>query len=511
MSTSTWVLIAIGVYCLVCLGLGFYAEKDEKSTTTSDYFLGGRKMGPFVSILAMTTTQLSSFALLGMPGYFYTHGISPWVMLFVNCMGMIGWYYLFAFRFYFMGKKYNYLTVGDFFEDRFGPKMHLVGSIAMILITLPNIAIQIMGFGNIVYGVTNGRISWTVGAIGLCIVMVLYIFSGGYKGVALTDAFQGIVMIVALLGGGLYIASTLFGGVPELFKQLNEMNPEWLTTPGPQGYWTPLLYFTWMLIPCGTVIQPQILTKFFTLKDVKTARANMFVPPILCFVIYLGALLIGLAAVLKIPGLSATEADSVSLMLVANYCGPVVASIIAIGIAAAAMSTADSQYITVSAIFVHDIGERELFKGKEIPQKKLVFWSRMSCLALMLFAFFIAALKLDSMVSLFATIIAPFSVPCLATILMGLYSRRVNDEGATAGLVAGFIVAVIFVFFVKLPYGINALFPATLADILATVIVTKLFPAPAQKTITKMIDQVNDMVYSTESEEAIFAKKYEVE
>jgi len=211
------------------------------------------------------------------------------------------------------------------------------------------------------------------------------------------------------------------------------------------------------------------------------------------------------------PGLSAVEADSVSLMLVANYCGPVVASIIAIGIVAAAMSTADSQYITVSAIFVHDIGERELFKGREIPQKKLVFWSRMSCLVLMLFAFFIAALKLDSMVSLFSTIIAPFSVPCLATILMGLYSRRVNDEGATAGLLAGFLVAVTFVFFVKLPYGINALFPATLADILVTLIVTKFFPAPAPKTITKMIDQVNDMVYSPESEEVIFSKDYPVQ
>ena len=133
--TSIWVLIAIGAYCLVCLFLGFYAEKGQKATTTTQYFLAGRNMGPFISILAMTTTQLSSFALLGMPGYFYTHGISPWVMLFVNCMGMIGWYYLFAFRFYFMGKKYNYLTVGDFFADRFGPKMHLVGSIAMIIIT----------------------------------------------------------------------------------------------------------------------------------------------------------------------------------------------------------------------------------------------------------------------------------------------------------------------------------------------------------------------------------------
>lgn len=506
MTTTTWVLIGIGIYCAACLLLGVYAEKGKKSSTTTEYFLAGRNLGAFISVLAMTTTQLSSFALLGMPGYFYTHGISPWVMLFVNGMGMIGWYYLFAFRFYFMGKKYNYLTVGDYFADRYGPRMHFVGSVAMILITLPNIAIQIMGFGNIIYGVTDGKVSWMVGAVALSIVMVFYIFNGGYKGVALTDAFQGIIMIVALLGGGIFICNSLFGGVPQLFQELSAKYPAHLTTPGPKGYWTPLLFFTWMIIPAGTIIQPQILTKFFTLKDVKTVRANMFVHPLLSFVIYSGALLLGLAAVIKIPGLSPVEADSVSLMLVAKYAGPVVVTLIAIGIVAAAMSTADSQYISLSAIFVHDIGEKMFYKGKTVSQKKLVLMSRMFSIVLMLFAFAIAALKLDSMVSLFATIIAPFSVQCFIPITLGLYWRRLNDEGAAAGLVSGFIVAAIFAFFVKLPYGINALFPAAIVNLIVTVCVTYLTPAPDEKRITKIIDRVDDMVYSTESEETIFAK-----
>lgn len=494
------ITIAILAYAVIVAFIGYWAEKGEKkSKNLQDYYLGGRSIGPVLAVFAMTTTMLSSFALLGAPGFFYTHGTGSIGLMFTNFMAYLCTYLPFAFRFHYLGHKYGYITLGDFMADRFGNHMRIIVSVSALIITIPYIAIQIMGFGYVFEGATFGNVSWLTGALFLSGIMVFYIFMGGYKGVALTDAVQGIVMILALIIGGVYICNHLFGGIPETFRQIAAQSPKHLTTPGPKEYWNLNSWLTWAFIGIGVATQPQIIQKYLSVKDTKAIRFSLFVHPILSFIIYSGAMLLGLAAILALPGLSPKDADMSSMMLIGKYVPIGLGLIMIVGIVAAAMSTADSQYITLSSLFVRDLIQKGLYKHKELKAENMVKMGRIFVLILFVIGFAVAYLRLDTLIGMLTKTVYPLGAQMYITMLFGLYWRRANSKGATAGLLAGFIVALTTIFVV--PVSISPIFLGMGVNILVTVVVSLLTPAPKQETIKRIHDFTDNIIYRQEDNE----------
>ena len=215
-------------------------------------------MGPILAIGAFMTTMLSSFALLGMPGYFYRYGVGSWFLIISNSMVMFLLYYPFVFRTSYLGHKHGFITLGDFMEARYDKRMRTASSISMIIVSVPYVAIQIQGFGNIFEGITHGKVPFELGALFLSIILTIYIFQGGYRAVALTDAVQGLLMVFALLIGGVYIANNYWGGIPGLFKELAVNNADRLTLPGGSGYWNMSQWANWMVFTSGIAVTPQI-------------------------------------------------------------------------------------------------------------------------------------------------------------------------------------------------------------------------------------------------------------
>jgi SSS family transporter len=494
-----WLTLAIVVYALIMLYIGVHAESGEKkSKNLEDYFLGGRSMGPILSLGAMTTTVLSSFALLGMPGYFYQFGVGSWILILMNGFFWTLINFPWMFRSRYLGKKFGFVTLGDYMEKRYSSTMRILSSISMILVSIPYCAIQIQGFGNISEGVTGGKLPFVVGAIFLALIMAVYIFAGGYKGVAATDAVQGLLMVFALLFGGVYLCNKLCGSVPGMFQHLMKTNPDWLGLPGGSGKWTMKSVTEWAVFMCGMSVTPQIFQKFFTNRDLPSMKASVFFHPFLTFVIYTGAMLIGLAGLVAFPGLSSLQSDNIAMMVIAKYLPTWMGMFITVGIVAAAMSTADSQYITISSLFVRDIYQMGIKRGKEVDMNKMVKMGRWFSLMLMAAGFAIAYARLDTLVGMLTKTVYPLGMQLYIPMITGMYWKRANSKGAITGMLTGLFVCILTLFippFTALGNIMHPLFWGAIINVSLLVAVSMSTEAPNCQVIKECIDDVNAYVY----------------
>ncbi|GEM_PF-2474002 len=499
MENWMWLTLAIIIYAVAMLIIGMRAESGSaKSKNLDDYFLGGRSMGPILSIGAMTSTMLSSFALLGMPGYFYRFGVGSWYLILMNGMIITMFYLPFMFRTRYLGQKHGFITLGDYMEKRYSPAMRFAASAAMICVSVPYVAVQIQGFGNIAEGVTGGKVPFLAGALFLSIIMTVYIFAGGYKGVAATDAVQALLLVVSLILGGVYLCYKLCGGVPQMFQAVYLSSPEWLGLPGGSSNWTVKSFLNWAVFAGGMTVTPQIFQKFYTNKDLRSTKLSIFVHPMLTFVVYTGAMLIGLAGLVAFPGLSAMQSDNIAMMVIADKLPLWMGMIITVGIVAAAMSTADSQYITISSLFVRDIYQMGIKRGKKVDMDFMVKLGRWFCVVLLIAGFAIAYARLDTLVGMLTNSVYPFGMQVYIPMVMGMYWRRATSKGALTGMVSGLLVCILTLFvppFKGLAAIMHPLFWGAFVNILLVVAVSLISAAPAKEVIRECIEDVNDYVY----------------
>jgi len=309
------------------------------------------------------------------------------------------------------------------------------------------------------------------------------------------------VMVIALISGGLYLCNRFFGGVPGLFRELMTKSPAHLTTPGPSGFWTRQNWINWMAFGIGIATQPQIFQKFFTVKDEKSLRASLYMHPILTFTIYTGAMLMGLIAVLLIPGLTAKQADMATMMLIGKYIPVGLGGVMAVGIVAAAMSTADSQYITLSSLFIRDIYEKWLCPRLNIKPKmeRLVLLGRLFSIVLLVIGFGIAYLRLTTLVDMLTLTVYPLGTQIYIPMIFGLYWRKTTNAGAISGLLAGMVTSVLTLFVVKSPLGMHPLFWGAAVNIFVLVAVSMFTQKPAESVIERIHDYVDECVYGAGS------------
>lgn len=498
---QNWVWYAIGIvaYALFMLYIGIRAESgDKKSKNLDDYFLGGRSMGPILSVGALTTTMLSSFALLGMPAYFYRFGVGSWYLILMNGFVTTLIYVPWVFRSRRLGQKFGFITMGDFMEKRYSPGMRFASSLSMIIVSVPYVAIQIQGFGNITEGATGGKVPFVVGALFLSIIMTAYIFAGGYRGVAATDAVQGLLMVFALLIGGVYMANKITGGVKGLFENLAANNKEWLGLPGGGNNWTVKNFTNWAVFGCGIAVTPQIFQKFFTNRNNRALRASLFMHPLLTFFIYTGAMLIGFTGLVAFPGLTKMQSDNVTMMVIAEHLPVAMGMFITVGIVAAAMSTADSQYLTISSLFVRDVYQKGIKRGQEVDMAKTVKMGRWFCVVLLLAGFAIAYARLTTLVDMLTSTVYPLGMQIYIPMIAGMYWKKANSKGALTGMLVGLLVCILTLFvppFKSLGNIMHPLFWGAITNIILLVTISLTTTPPDPAVIKDCIDDVNKYVY----------------
>lgn len=474
-------ILIIALFMLIPLWMGAVAGK-KSLPTTEDFFVQGRGMGSVAVFFTVAATWWSAFAFLGSNAYFYSKGPVYWTAIAWNILfGIL--YFVVGKRIWFYGKKNNYITPSDFFQDQYGSRLLAdIIALVMLIFTLPYLQIQLTGGAYLIEVASGGLIPWKIGGIIFYLVIIIYVWAGGLRAVAWTDIFYGILLFFGMIFAGFFVAAQV-GGVSTLFETLKQTAPKSLTLPGPDEKSGAMLWVSMFIItPVGAFMGPQLWTRMYA---VKSSRLFNLMPFLLGFaaIAYIGSMLVGNAGIILEPGLK--KADTVLPVMLMKYAPFALSSLILACGAAAAMSTANSQVHSMSAVYTVDIHQKYI--KKDLDQKSLVWVGRWAILIFAAGAYLMSVFIPGLLVSIGLVALSGTAQVMIPT-LGALYWKRSNASGAIAGLLAGIAVLCIYTFIpgLKPPFGLHSGLLSLIVNLIVFVVVSCVAPSRDQKILGKL-------------------------
>lgn len=498
-------LVTIVVYLVFMVYIGFVFSKSNEST--SDFFLGGRKLGPIVTAMSAEASDMSSYLLMGLPGLAYLSGLADvgW-----TCIGLAAGTYLnwliTAKRLRRYTEKTNSITLPAFFSDRYGDKkgvLMLIAAIWIIIFFVPYTASGFAACGKLFS--TLFGIDYHAAMIVSAIVIIIYTTLGGFLAASTTDLIQSIIMTAALIAiviFGVHMA----GGMNAVIANAESMKgylsfthtyDPVTDTSSPYRFMTILSTLAWGL---GYFGMPHILLRFMAIEDdskLKVSRriASIWVVISMGIAVFIGVVGNAMSHEGVIATLSGSDSETIivriaSLMSTYGVPAALVAGLVIAGILASTMSTSDSQLLAASSSVSSDILSG--FFHYKASEKKLLGIARITLLGI---AFIGIILAWDSNSSVFKIVSfawAGFGATFGPAVLLALFWRRSNGKGCLAGMLTGGIMVFIWKFLVR-PLGgafdLYELLPAFVVGILVNVIVS-LLTQPVGSEITDIFDEV---------------------
>lgn len=441
-------MIILIIYMICILGIAIYvSRKDEKNIST--FTTAGSSLGIFVLTLTLSATYHSSYAFLGAPGFVYTHGIGWWVNgIWTVFPGVLFWYL--GRRFWYMGRKRRYMSVAQYVSDVYGNKtLGLIVTIITLIFSLPYVAMQAIGSGYIFQTLSEGRISYEAGAIAFLILMILIVFIGGMKGVAFTDAAQGVFMWVGLVIGSYLVIRANFPSIADAFQAAYQKVPNHFTLPGPQGLVTSQDWISrWVVITIGMMMFPHITLRFFSGKSLRVLKWSSVFSSIYLTSIYIFTPAVGLAGNIIMPNLQA--ADTIFPEMLIKFTPIVFAALTISGALAASMTTGDSQLHAVGSMISTDV--YKVYVDPEASEEKQYNIARAAILGLGAVSIIIALIKPGMLGDLLA--LSNGGVAALApAVIGGILWKRSNAQAALISILGGELVLLLTTFVFKSPLG----------------------------------------------------------
>lgn len=499
-----WIIVAFAIYLLMMVAVGALCAR--KNNTTEDYFLGGRKLGGFVAALSAQASDMSGWLLMGLPGSIYALGTGQaWIAIGLFVGTVLNWLFISGRLRRYTIRANNALTLPTYFENRFHDKKRIllfISSVTIVVFFLVYTASALAAGGklfNSVFGV-DYKIALTIGAI----VILAYTFLGGFLAVCTTDFIQGTLMLIALLivpimalslvnpsnvvaaidqsgaAGGSAAFLSLFSNGGEPYRAVDIISG-----------------LAWGLGYCG---MPHILVRFMAVKNEKELKKSKSVAIIWVFLSLVLACVIGIVgrAYLLPDVLTGGEEEKVFINMIirlftTDFHAPIIAGIFLCGILAAIMSTADSQLL-VSASSVAEDMVKGIIK-KDAKEQTVFRISRITVFVIAVLAYLIALDPNSSIMGLVSNAWAGLGAAFGPTVLLSLYWKRTNFQGAVAGIVSGALTVIVWDY---IPFmdgvtlgtvtGLYSLAVGFGISLLAIVIVSLVTPEPTSEMVEEFDD-----------------------
>ena len=459
------------LYLGVVIGIGI-ASARFSSGGVSEFFVGGRKMHRFVVALSAVVSGRSAWLLLGVTGMAYSMGAS-------TVWAVVGYITAEMFLFLFYARRIRHfteahdcVTLPDFFAARFGDKSGLLRSVLVVVFLvflMGYVSAQFVGGGKAFAG--SFGMDVTTGMLLTAVIVLVYTVLGGFLAVSLSDMLQACIMIVALVAVPA-IAIADRGGLGQILAELQTIDP---TTINPVALGMGGL-IGFVGIGLGSPGNPHILVRYMSIADPNQLRYSAVVGTIWNVVMAWGALFIGLAGRVYFPDVAMLpDGDTEQLypILASQHLHPIFFGVVVASIFAAIISTADSQLLVAASAVVRDFYEKIVKRGEEIPQKRLVLYSRIVVGVLVAVAFLFGTVAPEDLVFWFVL----FSWSGLGaslgpTSILALYWKRVTRAGVIAGLITGMTVTLVWQYTPALEQLMYELVPAFFAALIMTVVVS---------------------------------------
>lgn len=443
-TVNTGVYISLAGYFVLMIAIGVYAYfKQQKDS--EGYMLGGRDLSPSVTALSAGASDMSGWLLMGLPGYMYASGIvSFWICLGLS-IGALTNYLIVAPRLrVYTEVANNSITLPDYFANRFRSNSKLLRMIsAIVVITFFTVytAASLTAGGKLFE--SSLHLSYSLGIWVTAGIVVLYTLIGGFLAVSMTDFVQGCIMLLALLIVPI-VAFTDLGGVSSTIDVVSNINPELLNITNGVTVMGIISLMAWGL---GYFGQPHIIVRFMAIrsvKDVPTAR-NIGISWMLLSLA--GAMLTGFTGIAYVnqhPEMTLKDPETIFLVFSQILFYPLVAGFLLAAILAAVMSTISSQLLVVSSSLTRDV--YKLFLDKEASESRQVLVGRISVIAVSLLAIMMASDPNSSVLKLVSNAWAGLGAAFGPLVIMSLLWKRMNGNGALAGMIVGAVTVIIWIY-----------------------------------------------------------------
>jgi sodium/proline symporter len=495
MDKSVVILVSFVLYLGLMLAIGGYFY--YKTKNLSDYVLGGRQLGKWVTSLSAQASDMSGWLLMGLPGAAYAMGLSGafWMALGLLIGTYLNWKIV-AKRFRIYTEKLgNAITLSSYFEARFddhSKKLRLISSTFILIFFLIYTASGFVAGGKLfsgVFGLSYSQAVW-IGAA----VVIAYTFLGGFMAVCWTDLIQGLVMFVTILVLPFIVLYQV--GSLELIQSLDEVlfNPFYIPYLIPENSASTIgmavigiiSSMAWGL---GYFGQPHILMRFMAIKDANDIASSRRIAMAWVGISLISAIAVGIVGHIVFPNLESQQYENVFILLVDKFSPLFLAGILLSAILAAIMSTADSQLLVTASTISEDF-----YKGVLKPQakeKELMQVGRWTVLIVALLAVFIALKPDSSVLNLVSYAWAGFGAAFGPVVLVSLFSRKMTKEGAVWGMLAGGGTVIVWMLLKNIfpgiwIFSIYEMIPGFLSALLFIYIGSVTHPIEMQKMEEKM-------------------------
>jgi sodium/proline symporter len=476
--------ITFTIYILAMLGIGFAAWRYTKNL--SDYILGGRSLGAFVTAMSAGASDMSGWLLMGLPGALFAAGLAEsWIALGLIVGAWFNWFVVAGRLRVYTELCSNALTLPDYFSHRFADKAKLlrVFSALVILVFFTIYCASGMVAGARLFEQTFG-LSYGVALWAGAAATIIYVFIGGFLAVSWTDTVQATLMIFALLLAPIMVLVHL-GGLDSAWQAIATINPnyvDWFSGTTTVGI---ISLLAWGL---GYMGQPHILARFMAAESfatIKNARRIGMTWMVLCL---LGAMTTGFLAIAYFaqhPEQAApvqANRETVFITLSQVLFNPWLAGVLLSAILAAVMSTLSCQLLVCSSALTEDF--YKAFFRPQASQTELVWFGRGMVLLVAMVAIAIAANPESSILGMVGYAWAGFGAAFGPVVLLSLYWPRMTRNGALAGMLVGAITVIIWHHGAWFGYasgpvlGLYEMLPGFCFALIAIILVSKLDPAP---------------------------------
>lgn len=459
-ATAGVVLITLIAYKLGLILIGVLASRFTHDET--DFFLGGRKMGPWVAGLSYAASTSSAWVLLGYTGFVYDQGVSALWMV----PGILGAY---AVIWLFFGPRLRaasaqdkHITASDYMAAGAGRWKVWVRSLAGLLVLLTFMVYIAAQFGAaaIAFESQFNLTHWEGVLLGAWVILI-YALMGGFWAVSLTDTLQaGVMAVISVVLPLLALISA--GGIDGVWTTLSATMPAaYLDPMGGRGVFAFIGFATGLAsIGLGALGQPHLLARLMAVRDDKARKRGFAIAIGWGVIVHAGMAILALSG--RALVMDAADGEALFYQIAAMVLPAVLAGIVIAAVLSAVMSTVDSLLIAASAAAVNDLGLAQRFPGREM----LISRSVMSALCALA-----VALTLSLPASIFDRVLFSWSALGAAfgpVILMRVCSVEPRGLAILASIMTGFALTVVFYVFGQVNGEALSGLPALLSRLAST-------------------------------------------
>lgn len=433
---------AVAGYALLIVVIGIIGLRKTKSF--SDFFLGGGKIGPWMTAFSYGTAYFSAVLLIGFAGKIgWGFGLSGiWIAVGNTIVGVFGVWFLLGKRVKLVAQKYNVQTMPELLQARFDSSfLKIFTAIAIFIFFIPYTAAVFMGLSYLFE--TTFSLSYTYVLLFMAVFTGIYLVLGGYKSMAMIDVIFGIIMSIGIFIL-LFSAIHAGDGFGNIVRNLRNIDSRLVAPVGPPGLWP--LFSLVFLTSVAPFAMPQLIQKFYAIKDKKSVRIGTYVSTGFALIVTGIAYFTGaLTRIFLSPETNpaaftngAPRFDALMPELLTTIIPDALLAIILLLVLAASMSTLAALVLISSSSITKDV-----YKGyinREASEGTLIKLVRGSSIFFLLISLILAFLKPDVIVTILSISWGAIASVFLGPFIWGLFSKRANKAGAITAAVGGLSV-----------------------------------------------------------------------